>query len=405
MVGHLKVLHGKEIRSLKLNVQAELAYAERHRATADSAAGRAALRHYERAHARIQVEQNDSTRELRAARRLVAAWCDGAQASLASPRGPLTRDELDLIEIPGNTLVLDLLLPERPVAVGSTWEHPADHMALLLALDAASLSTVTSTLKSFTADEARVELAGRVQGAVGGVATELDLAGKYTFDRRLNQITWLALRIKENRSIGHAAAGLDVTANLQVAIAPLDACEQLPDEALASLPDAPDANLLLLEHLSTAGGYRLLYDRRWHITDEDALSVAMRFIDRGELVAQCNAAAVPAPGAEPVALEAFQRDLQKALGASFGQFVHATQGTTPSGYTLLDVLVHGEAAELPIAWHYYHVSRGNDRQVVLAFTYEQGLSEAFAGQAEAMVGALRFEDETARRPSSAGAAR
>ncbi len=403
--GHLKTMHGNEIRRLSLKVHADLVYSERHMQPADQAKGWASLRHYERANARIQVEQNDATRELRSGRRVLAAWCDGSQTWLACPTGPLTRDELDLVEIPANTLLLETLLPAKQVSVGSFWDHPPEQMALLLALDAASVSTVRSTLKSCTAEEARVEVAGRVQGAVGGVATDIELAGKYTFNRTLRQITWVALRIKENRSIGHVTAGLEVTANLQVAIAPLTGCQQLTDDVLAGVPPAPTSEMLLLEHVSTAGGYRLLYDRRWHVMDEDAVSVALRFVDRGDLIAQCNAAAVAAPGGEPVTLEAFQRDVQKALGASFGQFARATQGTTPAGYSLLDVLVHGQAAELPIIWHYFHLSRGSDRQVVLAFTYEQGLAEAFAGQAEAIVSALRFEDETAVRPARKSAVR
>lgn len=395
--GHLKTLHGNEIRRLNLKVQADLVYSERHKPPADRAKGWASVRHYERANARIQVEQNDATRELRDGRRVLAAWCDGSQAWLACPAGPLTRDELDLVDIPGNTLLLDMLLPANPVCAGSSWEHPPDQMALLLALDAASVSTVTSRLKSCTAEEARVEVAGRVQGAVGGVATDIELAGKYTFNRTLSQITWVALRIKENRSIGHVAAGLEVTANLQVAISPLARGEELTDAVLAGVPPLPTSEMLLLEHVSTVGGYRLLYERRWHVMDEDTVSVALRFVDRGDLIAQCNVAAVAAPGGEPVTLDAFQRDIQKALGASFGQIARATQGRTPAGYTLLDVLVHGHAAELPIIWQYFHLSRGTDRQVVLAFTYEQGLAETFAGQAEAIVSALRFEDETAVR--------
>jgi len=401
--GHIKTLDGKEIRRLKLKVAGEFRYAERHRLAAVS--NWAAVRHYERAIAAIQVEQNESTRELRDSRRLLAAACDGSQAWLWSPNGPLTRDELDLIDLPANTLLLDLLLPVQAVAVGATWEHSPEQMALLLGLDAASVSTVASTLKSCTAQEARMELAGKVEGAIGGVATELELAGKYTFDRVSNQITWLALRIQERRSIGHVSPGLDVIANLQVSIAPLAECEQLADAVVEAVPAAPDPDVLLLEHASAAGGYRMLYDRRWHVMDEDALSVVLRCVDRGELVAQCNVAAVAAPGAEPVTLEAFQRDVQKSLGAAFGEFVRATQGTTPRGYRLLDVLVHGQAAGLPIVWHYFHLSEGSDRQMVLAFTYEQGLADAMAGQAEAFLGRVQFERPAARGVSGAGITR
>ena len=44
-------------------------------------------------------------------------------------------------------------------------------------------------------------------GAVGGVASDLEVKGRYKFDLESRRIVWLALLVQERRSIGHVAGG------------------------------------------------------------------------------------------------------------------------------------------------------------------------------------------------------
>ena len=104
--------------------------------------------------------------------------------SCCSRPGPLTRNELDLVDVPGNSLLLDRLLPAKPVVVGDRWKHDDALLAMLLGLDAISASEVSSEIKDLDNDNARIELAGSVQGAIGGVSTEFELKGRYKFDRQ-----------------------------------------------------------------------------------------------------------------------------------------------------------------------------------------------------------------------------
>ncbi len=104
-----------------------------------------------------------------------------AEAQLFSPRGPLTRDELDLVDLPANTLLLDQLLPQKAVSPGDRWQHSDNLLAMLLGLDAISQSDVYSELKEVDATAARMEFEGHVEGAIGGVSTELKIKGRYKF--------------------------------------------------------------------------------------------------------------------------------------------------------------------------------------------------------------------------------
>ena len=153
--------------------------------------------------------------------------------TLFSPLGPLTREELDLIEIPACSLLIERLLPERPVAQGDEWQHSHDLMAGLLNLDAVSECDVTSSLKELNETAAQIELLGTVKGAINGVSSVIDVKGRYKFDIASRRITWVALLVKEKREIGHVSPGVDVVARLQMKITPNSANEALTDKALA----------------------------------------------------------------------------------------------------------------------------------------------------------------------------
>ena len=106
--------------------------------------------------------------------------------------------------------------------MATRWNHADALLAALLDLDAVSTSNVQSTLKTATAGRtATVELAGKVEGAIHGVSTKVELKGRYTYDFTRQRITHFVLLVNEDRSIGHVATGVDVTSKVTLTIAPL----------------------------------------------------------------------------------------------------------------------------------------------------------------------------------------
>ena len=66
------------------------------------------------------------------------------------------------------------------------------------------------------------------------------------------------------------------------------------------------------------------------------------------------------------------------MGKNFGQFVKASEETTPEGYRVFRVVANGEVASLPIEWIYYLVkSADGQQQASLAFTLEPNLEQRF----------------------------
>jgi len=391
--GDLKLVEDGKVKSLATSVVGKLRYHEKLLA-APSADGARSLRHYERAEATIKIEKETLSPKLRDARRRIVA-ATGSSPTLYSPGGLLTREELDLIEVPCNSLLIDQLLPDRRVAKGDQWKHPEELVAGLLGLDAVSQTDVTSELASIDAKTAMMEIKGRVFGAVGGVATEIELAGKYRFDRAAKRVTRLAFSIKEKRSVGHVAAGLDVVANLQVHVTPTAEVAELADAAGQSGRLDGDSDLTQLEYRQSGGKYSIEHDRRWHIMSEHDDVLALRLVDRGELIAQCNLTTLPEvePGKHPT-LARFQQDIERTLGKDFGQFITASQAVNEAAYAVYRVEVEGVVSELPIRWNYYLLADDQGHLAVFVFTVEGELVEQLGDADQAIVSTLRFTSQS-----------
>lgn len=364
--------------------------------------GLSGVRQYRRCDAVIKIDKGGAKPRLRDDRRLVAVSATERNVTLFSPTGPLTREELDLIEIPACSLLVERLLPERPVSEGDEWQHSHDLMAGLLNLDAISECDVTSSLKELNDTAAQVELVGTVKGAINGVSSTLDVKGRYKFDLAARRITWVALLVKEKRAIGHVSPGVDVVARLQMKITPNTVSESLTDKSLADVPLDPQPELLLLEYESERGRYRFLHERDWHVLNESAESVSLRLMDRGELVAQCNIASLPTlePGMRMTMIK-FQEDVERALGKNFGRWISAGEATTSNGHDICRVLATGEVEQVPIQWNYFLVADAQGHQAVMAFTMESDLVARFGKADDRLISTVEFlepilEDEPAQ---------
>ncbi len=357
-------------------------------------------RYYHEASAAIKVDKGGEKPALSDEKRLILVDLPAKGPALIFAEALLTRQELDLIDVPGNTLAFDRLLPGDAVKVGDSWKLPDAAMAVMLGLDAVSSSEVKCTLGAVDGGQADIGAVGSVSGAVGGVATEIEIKARYKFDLSQKRVTQLAMLIKEKRSIGHIGPGLDTVAKLVVRISPISGSESLESrlgEAKIARP-SPEAGQLTY---TSPAGFGFTYDRRWFLTTEDPKLAVFRLLDRGELIAQCNVSAIAGSKTQQPTLAAFQRDVQTSLGKNFGQFSGASQYTGPLGYSVLKVTVRGTVSKLPIDWIYYLVSDDQGHRVTLAFTLEESLADRFADADRELVGGIRLNQPalTARRPT------
>ena len=390
--GHLKVTSDKDKKtdSVPMSVVAQFGYDEQRLDDGAAADHRLAARYYDDVQATIKIADRAVKPEIRDSRRLVAAVLGKDGTYLLSPGGPLSREELELIDIPGNTLVVGDLLPQDNVEKDRHWKPTDDTLARLLGLDAVGHTEVECVLTDVQDGTAEITLEGTLGGAINGVASEIELKGKLLFDVQHGVPKSLILAIKEERGISHVGPGLDVVAKLKLTMSPLAESKLLTPDVTqtAKLPNSDEAPQL--EYVSAAKGYRFLYDRRWHITREEPDLVVLRLIDRGDLVAQCNVAPSTKAIDKPVELVQFQNDVQTALGKLFGKFERAYERGTSSGLRILESIASGTAQDLPIQWRYYLIHDRQGRALSVVFTLEAPLVDQFHNRDTPLVDTVEF---------------
>jgi hypothetical protein len=363
---------------------------------------RLALRSYDDSQATIKIASKTTKPQLRESRKLIAAAATKDNVTLSSPGGPLTRDELELIDIPANTLTLDQLLPQADVQLGHRWKPAEDVMARFLCLDAVGHTEVECVLVDAKDSVAEITIDGALGGALDGIATEIELKGKLIFDTGRGAAKSLLLAIKEKRGVSYVDPGVDVVAKLKLTVTPLTESKSLSSDVVqqAKLPDTGAEPPL--EYVSEAKGYRFAYDRRWHVIREEPGLVVLRFVDRGELVAQCNVSPSADPIAKPPELSEFQTQVQDALGKLFGHFERAIQRGTDSGLRVLESIADGTAQDLAIQWRYYLVHDRAGRAVTIVFTMEAPQSDRFADQDTPIIDSVQFVEPkvAGSKPSS-----
>jgi hypothetical protein len=243
---------------------------------------------------------------------------------------------------------------------------------------------------------ARFELTGRVEGAIYGVPTVIEIKAKYRFDLKTKRIDWLGMLVKEDRQGSFVADGMDVVSRLQVMIAPAEEPETLADAVLAKLTLKPTEELTRLTFESPDGGWQCRCDRRWYVFTEHPKTpvIVLRLLDRGMLVGQCNLSSLPdRPADKLISLEEFQEDVRRALGKSFGEFVEAGQSSNEATYRVYRVVVHGTSSDISMRWIYYLVADQHGRQAAFTFAVEQGVVERFAEADRTLVQSLRFTEK------------
>ncbi|WP_146118695.1 hypothetical protein [Blastopirellula marina] len=342
-----------------------------------------AIRYYKKAETESTANEKPLKDSLPTVKRLISVQTDTTGPLLSSPEYTLSREELELINVPGNPAVLGKLLPQAAVKKGQTWSPDNQALAQCLGIDAVNSHEVTGVLTDIDdAGLAKITFSGKVSGAIQGVATEIELKARMNVDTQQKMVTWFAASIEEDRAIGHAMPGFTVTAVVRTQIQPTQPIQQLSDANLAKIDLDGASGLKMLSFTGTEAGFRILHDRQWFAMAETAKQTVFRMVADGELLAQANVNRLTnlKPG-EQTTLEGFEVEVKKALGERLGQVIDAAQTINSQGLRELRVSAVGTANGMPITWIYYLVSDDQGHRYSAVFTFETKLAEQF-GQAD-----------------------
>ena len=379
----------QQTTAMPVAVKGQLRYHERELPASGTVLHRAA-RLYELAEAKLQVGKGEIVSQLGDDRRTIVVQAN-EELDLFSPAGPLERQEVELLSVTGDSGLLNLLLPTKPVQLGDQWEPAKELLTRWLRIEIVNQSDVTLTLSKVEKGVAIISIAGKVSGGVDGVTTDLELNGKLNFDLAKKCCTWLALNLQEDRAASQGTPGFKTTSQIRSTIAPSELPPELTDAGLADLKTTPDEATRLLRFAAKRQGFELLYEPRWRVVSDQPDLAVMRLIERGDLIAQCNLTRLPPLGAgEQLTLEAFQASLKKSLGTTFGDFIEAGESLSDSGLRVLRVTIAATVSEVPIHYAFYHLSDDHQNRTTLAFTMDNDNVERFGRAEETLVSSFQF---------------
>lgn len=341
---------------------------------------------------------------------------DGGKMTLYSPAGPFKNDQFLLIdELPANTALLDLLLPNREVRLGDEWTISDAALRALLGWDAVENNTVRLVLTAIIDDMAQVDLflgdAGSdqdgnplpstLQGASLGASISADIQGKFQFDLKTNRMTWFGLMMTENRSESLVEPGLDWKATLRIRIAPLQNPENLTDDALDSLFKEPAPELLELLYNGQKGPWSFRHAREWRMIEDGEKSAALTFIANGEGIAQCNILSNDKIELDSLpTMDAYKAELKKGLGERFGRFVTESEYMSDFGDRVYAVMIDGQYEEIPFRWLYYLITDAAGHQVTVMFEIRADELDRFGDSGREIIDSFRllFPDDAVSEP-------
>lgn len=391
-------------KSLPLEVSAKLDFAQR---STENPGALQAIRYYRKSKAKIQIDNNTTESKLADENRLVVVrlQSDSAQRlQLASISDAFKQAELDLVRNPADPLAFPNMFTRKNIRLGDKWKASSEAVADFLAVDQVYENDLVLLFKDFDKGIAKIYLAGSVKAEVDDVTTEIELNGIALIDVTNQQLTALRATINENRRPGQVAPGFDGQTKIDVKMTPRTSIPELSNDALAKLNSKQVERRIKWE--STAAEFQISYDPRWRIIASEVDAAILRYVDRGDLLAQCNIVELPArPADNPLPMEQFKTELTKIIEAeASAKIVDSEVLKTSTGLTALRVVVEGVEEKVPVQWIYYHVEANDGRRLTFVFTLEQEIADRFASADKKLVNETIFKPKSEKAGSSERAA-
>jgi hypothetical protein len=378
---------------IPLKVESRFDFYERALAAGEGSGGGRVVRYARQAAVAINSPGRPLTVVLRPeVTTLVARVVDG-QAMTYSVGGPLSRQELDILQGQADPLLWGEMLAAKEVAEGDTWAIGPAVARSLTDYESLASNTLRAKLESLDSSAARIHVAGEVRGAVRGGEGTMSIDGWVTYDRRSRQITEVQLDRSEKREPGHVEAGFTFKGKLTARRTSVGMPPELSDAVIKELPTTDAPALALLRFSPPGSSYALYHDRDWHLFWEDDRLAVLKRLDHGEILAQCNLSRGPNAGKgrhqDPAQ---FREDVRKALGTRFKAFVGAGEVTedTASGFRY-KVAVQGRESDRDVLWYYYLLASPEGDQVLATFTLNLADQERFGDRDLEMIGSLTWK--------------
>lgn len=353
--------------------EAKHVYLERFLDAPGNIAGKVA-RHYVTAEGVITFNNNDSSkRSLRADRRFLVAQRVSGQVVSFSPKGALTREEMELSEH-FDTMAVAGLLPGKTIEVGKSWMLPNAVVLALCELDGVTAQTLQGTLESVKENIAVGKIAGKANGINLGAEVEMEINARFEFDVKLQRIVAIQWKESDKRQQGPITPALVADVIINLKRTPIAEPEELNKAALANVPDAatPPSRLTNIHHQDAKKRFELSHPRDWYVTSPEYSSqLVMRHIERGDFIAQVTI--TPWKKIDPkdvMPLEKFAEEMLKTPGWVEEKETGREKVKNPAKgqHTVYRVAASGQLESTRTVQYFYLIVSPQGEQLIVTFS-------------------------------------
>jgi hypothetical protein len=393
--GVLKIRQEDKVNPLKQQATADHDFLERVLEADAGGPARKVARAYKDARAEITTAGRTSKRSLREERALVVAQCYKGQSLAYSPKGPLTRPELDVLQH-FDTLHLPGLLPGKEVAVGDTWKVSNDTAQALCSFEALTSQELTGKLDAVKDGFATVSVTGTASGIDLGASVKLKITAACRFDLTKHRLRFVEWKQHDERDQGPASPALESDLTITVERTPVGPAGELNDLILALVPteQAPPEGMTALWHRDAANRYELTCARDWQTVARTEDQLVLRLLERGDFVAQATVTwwtKAPA-GEKHMAADDFKEAMASATGWEQETLVDAKEVEAPRGCWLYRVEAAGKLNGLSTLQYFYLLAGPQGQQVVVAFALTPNQAQKLGTRDLALVRGLAFPE-------------
>ena len=361
-------------------------------------AGKAA-RFYTTAESAITFDNNNSSkRSLRTERRFLVAQRVKEQIISFSPRGPLTREEMELTEH-FDTMAVAGLVPGKTIDVGKTWAIPNNVVLGLCELEGIVKQNLEAKLESVKDNLAHVTITGDANGINLGAQVEMKIDAHFDFDIKQQRIIALTWKESDKREQGPITPALTGEVTIKLTRTPIDEPEQLNKFALVPVPTTPTppSNLTNVQHQDTKKRFELNYPRDWHVVSpDDSPQLVMRQLERGDFIAQATFTAwKKADPKNVISLEKFADEMAKTPGWAEDKEIERKEikESGKSHQKVYRVASSGELDGVRTVQYYYLVVSSQGEQMIVTFSVVPQQVAHFAARDLELVRELVFPEK------------